>query len=64
MASMKESMLGPVDMQRQILGRWCGVADTSGSGHIYFILNIKSKVKSNFTVTRIIDEESTTIEDQ
>ena len=34
----------PGDMQKQKLGRWCGVANTIGSGHTYFVLTDKGTI--------------------
>ena len=51
----------PTDMQRQKLGRRYGVANTSGSGYTYFIINTNTKDISNSTATHLTDEECVTI---
>ena len=47
----------PTDMQKQALGRWCGVADTIGSGHTYYILNNNGKIIARSSVTHLTDDD-------
>lgn len=49
----------PTDMQKQKLGRWCGVTDNIGSGHTYFILNDKAKVIARSTVSHLSEDDIT-----
>ena len=43
----------PTAAQTQKLGRWCGVADTVGSGHAYYVLTIKGNVICRSSVTHL-----------
>ena len=47
----------PTDMQKQILGRWCGVADNIGTGHTYYILNINGKIVARSSVTCLTEDD-------
>ena len=47
----------PGDIQKQKLGRWCGVADTIGSGHTYFVLTDKGNIIARSSVTRLSDDD-------
>ena len=44
-------------MQKQKLGRWCGVADTIGSGHTYFVLTDKGTIVAWSSVTRLSPDD-------
>ena len=48
----------PIDFQKQKLGRWCGVANTSGSGHTYYVLNSEGRILSRSTVAHLSEDES------
>ena len=47
----------PTDMQLQRLGRWCGVAETVGSGHTYYILNSKGNILARSSVSHLTNDE-------
>ena len=47
----------PIDFQKQNLGRWLGVSNSIGSGHVYFILTNKATVVARSTVTKLSSDE-------
>ena len=47
----------PTDYQSQQLGRWLGVADTIGSGHVFHVITNTGNVISTSSVTHLTDEE-------
>ena len=47
----------PVDFQKQNLGRWLGVANSIGSGHVYYVLTNKATVVARSTVTKVSSDE-------
>ena len=47
----------PQDFQKQNIGRWLGVADSIGSGHVYYILTIKGTIVARSTVTKLSKDE-------
>lgn len=46
----------PKDMQKQLLGRWCGVADNIGTGHTYYILTSNGKIVARSSITHLTDD--------
>ena len=46
----------PKDMQKQSLGRWCGVADNIGSGHTYHILTSNGRIVARSSITHLTDD--------
>lgn len=47
----------PGEMQKQKLGRWCGVANTIGSGHTYFVLTDKGTIIARSSITHLSDDD-------
>ena len=47
----------PGEMQKQKLGRWCGVANTIGSGHTYFVLTDKGTIVARSSVTHLSNDD-------
>ena len=47
----------PTDYQSQQLGRWLGVADTIGSGHVFHVITNTGNVISTSSVTHLTDED-------
>ena len=45
------------DMQLQKLGRWCGAAETVGSGHTYYVLNSKGNILASSSVSHQTSDE-------
>ena len=47
----------PTDMQLQKLGRWCGVSETVGSGHTYYVLSSKGNILARSSVSHLTNDE-------
>ena len=47
----------PTDMQHQKLGRWCGVSETVGSGHTYYVLSSKGNILARSSVSHLTNDE-------
>lgn len=45
----------PNDVQKQVLGWWCGVADNIRTGHTYYILNDNGKIVARSSITHLTD---------
>ena len=43
-------------MQKQLLGRWCGVADNIGTGHTYYILNYIGKIVARSSIMHLTND--------
>ena len=48
----------PEDIQKQKIGKWCGVANTCGSGHTYYILNSNGKMIVRSTISHLTEDET------
>ena len=44
-------------MQHQKLGRWCGVSETVGSGHTYYVLSSKGNILARSSVSHLTNDE-------
>ena len=40
-------------MQLQKLGRWCGISETIGSGHTYYVLSSKGNILARSSVSHL-----------
>ena len=47
----------PASFQRQQLGRWLGVSDHIGSGHVYYVLSQSGFVEARSTVSKLSDDD-------
>ena len=54
----------PVNIQKQKLGRWLGVSNHIGTGHVYKILTIKASVIARSTVNPLSADELSRLEIQ